>query len=92
MLARRMDPEWVRRIQHQCDEQRVPFFFKQWGGVRKGLTGRELDGRTYDAMPVLETQPVPAASRRAKRIEAIQYLASEPDVARLAQLRGRDAA
>jgi protein gp37 len=30
----------------------VPFFFKQWGGVRKHETGRELGGRTYDEMPV----------------------------------------
>ena len=29
----------------------VPFFFKQWGGVRKGRCGRELDGRTYDEFP-----------------------------------------
>lgn len=30
---------------------RVPFFFKQWGGVRKKEAGRELDGRTWDEMP-----------------------------------------
>jgi protein gp37 len=29
----------------------VPFFFKQWGGVRKAKNGRELNGRTYDQMP-----------------------------------------
>lgn len=34
-----------------CHAQGVPFFFKQWGGVRKGKTGRLLDGRTYDEMP-----------------------------------------
>ena len=32
---------------------KVHFFFKQWGGKRKHETGRELDGRTYDAMPIL---------------------------------------
>lgn len=31
----------------------IPFFFKQWGGARKDLNGRELDGRTYDDMPLL---------------------------------------
>jgi len=31
----------------------VPFFFKQWGGVRKNRAGRELHGRTYDEMPAL---------------------------------------
>jgi protein gp37 len=30
-----------------------PFFFKQWGGVRKKKAGRLLDGRTYDEMPVI---------------------------------------
>jgi hypothetical protein len=28
----------------------VSFFFKQWGGVRKSKAGRELDGKTYDAI------------------------------------------
>jgi len=31
----------------------VPFFFKQWGGVNKKKTGRELQGRTWDEMPVM---------------------------------------
>jgi protein gp37 len=51
--ARRMDPEWVEEIHRACRKQNVPFFFKQWGGVRKDLTGRLLQGRTYDEMPVL---------------------------------------
>ena len=50
--ARPMDPAWVRTIRDQCVKQRVPFFFKQWGGVRKSRTGRELDGRFWDEMPV----------------------------------------
>jgi protein gp37 len=49
--ARPMDPAWVRDIRDQCLAARVPFFFKQWGGVRKATTGRELDGRTWDEMP-----------------------------------------
>jgi protein gp37 len=50
--ARPIDPDWVREIRDQCREQNVPFFFKQWGGVRKHTTGRELDGETYDEFPV----------------------------------------
>ncbi len=50
--ARPMKKEWVTSIHEQCREAGVPFFFKQWGGVRKDLTGRELHGRTYDAMPL----------------------------------------
>jgi len=50
-FARPMKTEWVREIFRGCRKQEVPFFFKQWGGVRKDLTGRKLDGRTYDEMP-----------------------------------------
>lgn len=50
--ARPMREEWVVAIQRQCEAQRVPFFFKQWGGIRKSLTGRELHGRTYDEFPL----------------------------------------
>lgn len=32
--ARPMHPDWVRNIQRQCEEQNVPFFFKQWGEWR----------------------------------------------------------
>jgi protein gp37 len=49
--ARPMLPEWVESIHRQCQRGKVPFFFKQWGGVRKDITGRELHGRTYDEMP-----------------------------------------
>lgn len=49
--ARPMRREWVESIHRECRSSRVPFFFKQWGGVRKDLTGRELHGRTYDEMP-----------------------------------------
>jgi len=49
--ARPIRAEWVRDIRDQCNRQGVPFFFKQWGGVRKKETGRELDGRTWDEMP-----------------------------------------
>ena len=49
--ARPMQPEWVRNIKHQCERSRVPFFFKQWGGVQKKRAGRKLGGRTYDEMP-----------------------------------------
>lgn len=49
--ARPMDPSWVIDIRDQCQKANVPFFFKQWGGVRKHRTGRELEGRTWDEMP-----------------------------------------
>jgi protein gp37 len=49
--ARPMRIEWIREIFRACRKHNVPFFFKQWGGVRKDLTGRMLRGRTYDEMP-----------------------------------------
>jgi len=49
--ARPLKPEWVRSLRDQCERAEVAFFFKQWGGVRKALAGRELDGKTYDEFP-----------------------------------------
>lgn len=49
--CRPIDPDWVRKIREICAGQGVPFFFKQWGGKRKGKNGRVLDGRTWDEMP-----------------------------------------
>lgn len=55
--ARPMKKEWVLNIKRQCDEQKVPFFFKSWG--RYGEDGRPcpkdqhdlLDGVKYQAYP-----------------------------------------
>jgi protein gp37 len=49
--ARAMSGDWVREIRDQCRRARVPFFFKQWGGVQKSKNGRTLDDRTWDEMP-----------------------------------------
>jgi protein gp37 len=49
--ARPMKPDWVRDIRDQCISDRIPFFFKQWGGTNRKKAGRELDGRTWDEMP-----------------------------------------
>jgi len=54
--ARTMAPEWVTAIRNQCQQARVAFFFKQWGGVQKKRTGRVLEGRTYDDMPSTNTR------------------------------------
>jgi protein gp37 len=56
--ARPLKREWVTSIRDQCEEAKIPFFFKQWGGVRKKRAGRELDGQTYDAFPARISQPV----------------------------------
>lgn len=53
--ARPMHGEWVEDIREQCEERDIAFFFKQWGGVRKDKTGRVINGRTYDAMPMSQS-------------------------------------
>jgi protein gp37 len=49
--ARPMAGEWVVEIRDQCLTSDVPFFFKQWGGVRRKEAGRELEGRTWSQTP-----------------------------------------
>jgi protein gp37 len=64
--ARPMQREWVVNIQEQCARASVPFFFKQWGGVRKSRAGRELNGQTYDDYPpVVRTDVADAVQRKA---------------------------
>jgi protein gp37 len=50
--ARPVAPPWVAEIRDDCLTHQVPFFFKQWGGRTPKARGRELDGRTWDEMPV----------------------------------------
>ena len=49
--ARPIEAGWVEDIRNQCQEQEVPFFFKQWGGTNKKRAGRILAGRTWDKFP-----------------------------------------
>jgi len=49
--ARPMLPAWVEQIQQQCQAQNTPFFFKQWGGVRKKAAGRTFNGREWNEVP-----------------------------------------
>jgi protein gp37 len=67
--ARPMKAEWVRSIRDQCALAKVAFFFKQWGGVRKSETGRELDGEYWDELPSLTNNPVPSVAERKRSLE-----------------------
>jgi protein gp37 len=62
--ARPMKEHWVLSIREQCEAANVPFFFKQWGGVRKKAAGRMLRGRTYDGLPKRVRHPTPPAQIR----------------------------
>jgi protein gp37 len=55
--ARPIHPDWVREIRDQCIAQNVPFFFKQWGGIRPKSNGCELDGREWNEMPICHHFP-----------------------------------
>lgn len=56
--ARPLGKEWVISLREQCRSAKVPFFFKQWGGVQKAANGRRLEGRTYDEFPERVENPV----------------------------------
>jgi len=51
--SRPMLNDWVVNLKNQCQEQHVPFFFKQWGGINKKKTGRLLEGKIWDEMPLV---------------------------------------
>ena len=63
-----MAEDWVLSIRDQCRSAGVPFFFKQWGGVRKGENGRRLRGRTYDSFPKIPFLPVMGELERTSAI------------------------
>jgi len=72
--ARPLDPRWVRSLRKQCRESDVRFFFKQWGGVRKHLAGRTLDGRFYDEFPDRQVEVVPDRSTRDRLVASVQHV------------------
>jgi|ERR1035437_388286 protein gp37 len=49
--ARKIEKDWIIEIQEQCAKEKVPFFFKQWGGRNKKASGKLIDGKLYQAMP-----------------------------------------
>lgn len=51
--ARPMQETWVAEILDNCQRSNVAFFFKQWGGRNKKVTGRAYQGRVWDDRPVL---------------------------------------
>jgi protein gp37 len=74
--ARPIEKDWVESIRRQCAAMRVPFFFKQWGGVQKSKRGRMLNGRTFDAMPASSAARLPSlAARRALLTELLPLTA-----------------
>ncbi|MGW1768586.1 DUF5131 family protein [Streptomyces sp. NPDC002073] len=54
---RPLEADWVTGIRDACVDERVAFFFKQWGGRTPKAGGRLLDGRTWDQLPMTEQVP-----------------------------------
>jgi protein gp37 len=50
--SRPMREEWVSEIESACRKAKTAFFFKQWGGVRKKVTGRKFRDKIFDEMPL----------------------------------------
>jgi protein gp37 len=69
--ARPIEKDWVVSIQRQCRVAGVPFFFKQWGGVRKAEAGRTLHGRTYDEFPSVVRSSPPDRNRRIQLLDEL---------------------
>jgi protein gp37 len=69
--ARPIHANWVRNIRARCLTYDIPFFFKQWGGVRKSETGRTLDGQIYDQFPELSKNNVAPADERVELLAAV---------------------
>jgi len=91
--ARPMQDSWVLGIRDQCRAAGVPFFFKQWGGVRKKKMGRVLEGRTWDEMPRVFPEEVAVAEHgAARRTEANSRVrcAGGGASARLGRVAGED--
>lgn len=74
--ARPMNESWVISIRDQCVASKTPFFFKQWGGVRKKRFGRELEGRTHDAMPEVCRQSPGSGDQRKQLIAEVSEIAA----------------
>jgi protein gp37 len=84
--ARPMEKEWVLSIKDQCHRNRVPFFFKQWGGVRKSAAGRKLDGKTYDEYPHRVQRAVLGTQQCATLVRAIEGSISPENFIRASEL------
>ncbi len=68
--ARPMRAAWAENILWQARAARIPFFFKQWGGVQKKRNGRTLNGQTFDEFPLVNRlAPPPRDARKELTVE-----------------------
>ena len=86
--ARPMEKEWVISLRNQCRTKKVPFFFKQWGGIQKKRAGRLLDGRTHDEYPKRIHNPVVPDSERLSMLQRLLDSLYSPQLIPLEGLTG----
>ena len=48
---RPVEKKWIIEIIKQCKSQKIPVFFKQWGGIRPKSGGRSINGKIYAEYP-----------------------------------------
>jgi protein gp37 len=72
--ARPLEAKWVRSIRAQCRAAKVPFFFKQWGGVQKSRNGRLLDGREYNEFPQVQQNEVAGSESRSRMLKELELV------------------
>jgi protein gp37 len=85
--ARPMRKEWVLSLRDQCRQSEVPFFFKQWGGVRKAKAGRRLEGKTYDEFPQRSRHPVMSSEDCASAAREIEMSCASVSLVPLSSLQ-----
>lgn len=54
--SRPIETAWIDEIKQQCRKSDTAFFFKQWGGKNKKVTGRMFRGRTWDEYPSVASE------------------------------------
>lgn len=84
--ARPIEKEWVIDLRNQCKRSGVPFFFKQWGGVRKKSMGRKLEGRTYDEFPDRAQYPVSSVEECIDQVRKFETLFTASGIIPLTKL------
>ncbi|EMM97776.1 phage protein Gp37/Gp68 domain protein [Leptospira interrogans serovar Zanoni str. LT2156] len=75
LRSRPIEENRVISIKEQCKKNRVPFFFKQWGWVRKHTTRITLLGKTFNEFPKIQKKDTPMRSKILDKLRLIEQIA-----------------
>lgn len=75
--------DWFVDIRDQCEQAKVPFFFKQWGGIRPDSNGHLLDGKEYHNFPVPKPERLLVKPTLAEAVKTVEVFteAEKPEKA-----------